>query len=31
MHHIYNDLSKQVKEKDAARYAALTKEFGICA
>ena len=29
MHHIYNDLSKPVKEKEAARYAALKKEFGI--
>ena len=29
MHHIYNDLSKPVKEKEAVRYAALKKEFGI--
>ena len=29
MHHIYNDLSKPVKEKEAAKYAALKKEFGI--
>ena len=29
MHHIYNDLSKEVKEKEAARYADLKKEFGI--
>jgi uncharacterized protein len=29
MHHIYNDLSKEVKEKEAARYANLKKEFGI--
>lgn len=29
MHHIYNDLSKPVKDKEAARYTALKKEFGI--
>ena len=29
MHHIYNDLSKEVKEKEAARYSDLKKEFGI--
>ena len=29
MHHIYNDLSKEVKEKEAARYTDLKKEFGI--
>ena len=29
MHHIYNDLSKEVKEKEAARYASLKKEFGV--
>lgn len=29
MHHIYNDLGKPVKEKEAARYASLKKEFGI--
>ena len=29
MHHIYNDLSKEVKEKEAARYINLRKEFGI--
>ena len=29
MHHIYNDLSKPVKEREAARYADLKKEFGI--
>ncbi len=29
MHHIYNDLSKEVKEKEAARYAKLKDELGI--
>ena len=29
MHHIYNDLSKEVKEKEAARYANMKKELGI--
>ena len=29
MHHIYNDLSKDVKEKEAARYEKLKAELGI--
>lgn len=29
MHHIYNDLSKEVKEKEAARYEKLKAELGI--
>ena len=29
MHHIYNDLSKEVKEKEAARYSKLKAELGI--
>ena len=29
MHHCMNDLSKAVKEKEAARYAALRREFGL--
>ena len=29
MHHIYNDLSKEVKEKEVSRYTNLKKEFGI--
>jgi HD superfamily phosphodiesterase len=29
MHHIYNDLSKEVKEKEAARYEKLKGELGI--
>ena len=29
MHHIYNDLSKEVKEKEAVRYEGLKKELGI--
>ncbi len=29
MHHCMNDLSKAVKDKEAARYAALRKEFGL--
>nr|MCR5106877.1 metal-dependent phosphohydrolase [Lachnospiraceae bacterium] len=29
MHHIYNDLTKAVKEKEAARYEMLKDEFGI--
>ena len=29
MHHIYNDLSKEVKEKEAERYRKLKEEFGI--
>ncbi len=29
MHHIYNDLSKEVKEKEAARYEKLRAELGI--
>lgn len=31
MHHIYNDLTKEVKEKEADRYAGLKREFGIMA
>ncbi len=29
MHHVYNDLSKEVKEKETARYAKLKDELGI--
>ncbi len=29
MHHIMNDLSKPIKEKEQARYDALCKEFGL--
>ena len=29
MHHCMNDLSKAVKDKEIARYAALRKEFGL--
>lgn len=29
MHHIYNDLSKEVKEKEAARYDRLRAELGL--
>ncbi|MCR4667248.1 MAG: HD domain-containing protein [Desulfovibrio sp.] len=29
MHHTMNDLSKAVKEKEAARYSALRQEFGL--
>ena len=29
MHHIYNDLSKEVKEREAVRYERLKKELGI--
>ena len=29
MHHCMNDLSKAVKDKEVARYAALRKEFGL--
>ncbi len=29
MHHIYNDLSKEIKEKEAARYEKLRTELGI--
>lgn len=29
MHHIYNDLSKDIKTKEQARYENLKKEFGI--
>ena len=29
MHHIYNDLSKEVKEREAVRYERLKKELGV--
>lgn len=29
IHHTFNDLSKKIKEKEAVRYEALRKEFGI--